>query len=204
MALTKLNFGGNQQSLVAANIPTITDTQMPSKSILQTIHSTDGTAATFTSVNGATPATVISGSITPSATNSKILIFGFICIGGLYSSFSGRYDYIGVRLKRGSTVIGEPTSLSSLTTVHGADATGSRPMHSVVKDAGYSASRSAAIPFHFVDLPSTTSAITYNIQGVVSTTGGAKTMIRNGSGYNYNNEEAHMATCNLTLQEIKG
>ena len=178
-------------------------TAMPTGSVIQTVKATDATAATFTSVNGGAPATVISASITPSSSSSEILIFGFICIGGLYSSFSGRYDYIGVRLKRGSTVIGEPTSLSSLTTVHGADATGSRPMHSVVKDAGYSASRSAAIPFHFVDSPSTTSAITYNIQGVVSTTGGAKTMIRNGSGYNYNSEEAHMATCNLTIQEIK-
>ena len=187
MALTKLNSGAYQAGTV-----------------IQTITSHDATASSHTSVSGAAPVTLMSASITPSATSSKILIFGFLHVGGLYSNFSGRIDFIGTRLKRGSTVIGEPTSLASLTTVHGADATGSRPMHSVVKDAGYSASRQHVVPFHFADSPNTTSAITYNIQGVVSHVSGGKTLVKNGSGYNYNNEEAHLATCNLTLQEIKG
>ena len=38
-----------------------------------------------------------------------------------------------------------------------------------------------------IDSPSTTSAITYNIQGVVSHLSGTKTLVKNGSGYNYNN-----------------
>ena len=102
MALTKLNF-----------IP-----QAPQGAILQTITSHDATASSHTSVSGAAPVTLMSASITPSATSSKILIFGFLHVGGLYSNFSGRIDFIGTRLKRGSTVIGEPTSLASLTTVH--------------------------------------------------------------------------------------
>jgi len=36
MALTKLNFGGKQQALVAANIPTVTGTQMPAGTIIKT------------------------------------------------------------------------------------------------------------------------------------------------------------------------
>jgi len=36
MALTKLNFGGTQQALVAANIPIINSTSMPANSIIQT------------------------------------------------------------------------------------------------------------------------------------------------------------------------
>lgn len=35
MALTKLNFGGNQQALVAANIPTLTANKMPTGSIIK-------------------------------------------------------------------------------------------------------------------------------------------------------------------------
>ena len=195
MALTKVK---------SAAVQGVPSTALPSGAILQTITSHDATASSHTNISGAAPVTLMSASITPSATSSKIFIFGFIHVGGLYSNYSGRLDYIGTRLKRGSTVIGEPTDLSTLTTVHGADATGSRPMHSVVKDAGYSASRQHVVPFHFTDSPSTTSAITYNIQGVVSLQSGAKTLVKNGSGYNYNNEEAHLATCNLTLQEIKG
>ena len=37
MALTKLNFGGNQQALVAANIPTLTSNKMPAGSLLQIV-----------------------------------------------------------------------------------------------------------------------------------------------------------------------
>ena len=170
--------------------------------VLQTVSTNDMTAASFSTVDSANPETVISLAITPSATSSKILITGFASIGMLYSSYSGRLDYIGVRLKRGSTVIGETTDLSSATTVHGGDATGARPMHSVVKDAGYSASRPASVPFHFIDSPSTTSATTYNIQGVIERVGYQYTMLRNIGGYNYNNDEMASGTCQLTLQEI--
>lgn len=196
MALTQVKNSGLNTSVITAGLP--------AGSILQTISATDGTAELFTSTDSATPETIISAAITPSSSSNKVLITGFLSLGVLYSNYSGRLDYLGVRLKRGSTVIGEPTSLSTFTTVHGADASGARPMHSVSKDAGYSASRSNSIPFHFTDSPNTTSETTYNIQGVIEKQGAAYTMIQNGSGYNYNNDEGHLATCNLTLMEIKG
>lgn len=170
--------------------------------ILQTISTNDMTSASFSGNSSTTPSTVISGSITPSSTSSKILIFGFVSIGGKYSDHSGVLDYIGVRLKRGSTVIGETTDLSSATTVHGADASGASPMHSVATDAGYSASRTNSTPFHFVDSPNTTSAITYNIQGVIEHSGSTRILFRNIGGYNYNNDEMASGTCQLTLMEI--
>lgn len=209
MALTKLNFGGKQQALVAANVPSLTSTQvspgLPAGAVLQTITANNMTSATYASTDSGTPEMVISAAITPSATSSKILITGFISIGCLYSNYSGRLDYLGVRLKRGTTVIGETDDLSSLTTMLGGDASGGRPLHSIIKDeAGYSASRPASIPFHFADSPSTTSATTYNIEGLIEKQGSAYTMTRNGGGYNYNNNELASATCNLTLQEIKG
>ena len=101
-------------------------------------------------------------------------------------------------------MIGETTDLSSATTVHGGDATGARPMHSVFKDAGYSASRPQSCPFHFTDSPNTTSALTYNIQGVVERQGHTHTLLRNIGGYNYNNDEMASGTCQLTLMEISG
>ena len=172
--------------------------------ILQTISTNDMTSASFSGNSSTTPSTVISGSITPSSTSSKILIFGFISIGGKYSDHSAALDYIGVRLKRGSTVIGETTDLSTATTVHGGDASGASPMHSTATDAGYSASRPHSVPFHFVDSPSTTSSITYNIQGVIEHSGSTRIMFRNIGGYNYNNDEMASGTCQLTLQEISG
>ena len=176
----------------------------PSGAVLQTVSTNDMTAASYTGTSSVDPKTIISLAITPSSTSNKVLLTGFISIGGLYSNHSGLFDYIGVRLKRGSTVIGETTDLSSATTVHGGDASGASPMHSVVKDAGYSASRPASVPFHFVDSPSTTSATTYNIQGVIEDSGNTKTMLRNIGGYNYNNDELASGTCQLTLMEIKG
>jgi len=176
----------------------------PSGAVLQTINATDGTAASYASTDSANPETMISAAITPSSTSNKILLTGFLSIGGLYSSYSGTYHYIGVRLKRGTTVIGEPTDMSTLTTMHGGDASDARGMHSTAKDAGYTASKVQAVPFHFLDSPSTTSATTYNIQGVIERDGSAYTMTKNGGGYNYNNDELHIATCNLTLMEIKG
>tara|TARA_B100000212_G_scaffold126247_1_gene94658 strand:- start:1477 stop:2076 length:600 start_codon:yes stop_codon:yes gene_type:complete len=199
MALTKV-----KTSAVAGIPASVYNAHVPSGSILQTVTTTDSTSTSYASTDSANPKTVISLAITPSSTSSKILMFGFISIGSLYSSYSGRLDYIGVRLKRGSTVIGETTDLSSATTVHGGDATGARPMHSTVKDAGYSASRPASVPFHFVDSPSTTSATTYNVQGVIEKQGSQYTMLRNIGGYNYNNDEMASATCQLTLMEIKG
>jgi len=199
MALTRVKTGA------VTGIPAaVYNVHVPTGSVLQTVTTTDSTSTSYTSTDGSAPKTVISLAITPSATSSKILMFGFISIGGLYSSHSGTYDYIGVRLKRGSTVIGESADLSSATTVHGGDATGARPMHSTATDAGYSASRPNSIPFHFVDSPATTSATTYNIQGVIEDSPNQRTMLRNIGGYNYNNDELASATCQLTLMEIKG
>ncbi len=84
MPLTKLNFGGNQQALVAANIPTLTNTQlpviqsskMPTGSVLQVLHNESTAAPTFTGSSYTDSG--FNQSITPSATSSKIfMIFDF-------------------------------------------------------------------------------------------------------------------------------
>tara|TARA_B100000902_G_scaffold393798_1_gene448764 strand:- start:15 stop:581 length:567 start_codon:yes stop_codon:yes gene_type:complete len=186
-------------------MPTISKIQsfgLPVGSVVQTLPFTEVTAESYASTDSATPKTIISGTITPTVASHKILLFGFISISGLYSVYSGMYDYTGVRLKRGSTVIGEPTSNASLTTLFGADASGARPLHSAALDSGgYNASRPNSIPFHFMDSPNTTSATTYNVQGLLEHSS-STTMTRNAGGYNYNNDELANATCQLTLMEI--
>ena len=175
---------------------------LPVGSVVQTIPVTEMTATSFASSDSSTPRTFMSGTITPAKTSHKILLFGFLSMGGLYGDYSGTFHYFGIRLKRGSTVIGETTSNASATTMYGADASGARPMHSVFKDAGYSASKPQSCPFHFMDSPNTTSAVTYNIQGVVERDGTSRTLVRNIGGYRYNNDEMPNSTCQLTLMEI--
>ena len=178
----------------------------PSGSVLQTVTAIDSEAALFTSTDSSGPETIVSAAITPSSTSSKVLITGFLSIGVLYSTFSGTLHWIGIRLFRGSTEIGMPsaTDLDTMTTVHGATGDSARATHSCIAGNGMMASKTTAVPFHFVDSPSTTSATTYNIKGLIEHQGNQYTMIQNGAGYNYNNEEAQLATSNLTLMEIKG
>ena len=82
MPLTKLNFGGNQQALVAANIPTLTNTQlptissakMPAGSVLQVV---TNTSVSTVSNSSTTAIDLISASITPKESNSLIMIKGY-------------------------------------------------------------------------------------------------------------------------------
>jgi len=82
MALTKLNFSGNQQALVAANIPTLTNTQLPviqssklpTNSVLQVI--TNTSVATVSNAN-TTAIDLITASITPKESSSLIMIKGY-------------------------------------------------------------------------------------------------------------------------------
>ena len=186
-------------------MPTISKIQsfgLPVGSVVQTVPVSEMTATSYTGVDSSNPQTLMSGTITPTSASHKILLFGFASIGGLYSNYSSGFHYLGLRLKRGSTVIGETDDLSSATTMYGADSSGARPMHSVFKDAGYSASRPQACPFHFMDSPNTTSAVTYNIQGVIERDGHTHTLVRNIGGYRYNTNEQASSTCQLTLMEI--
>jgi len=86
MALTKLNFGGNQQALVAANIPTITGTQLPSGTILQTVTGVNpGANDSEVAIQGAYAATGFYVEITPTSASNRIVVFGRAMGGTNYS-----------------------------------------------------------------------------------------------------------------------
>lgn len=104
MALTKLNFSGNQTALVAGNIPTLAASNMPTGSVIQTVsaNSLDKyTGADFdASFENVTGLTV---NITPSSTSNKIYVFAT-----LQASVSG--VHITFRIARDGNAIVTPTA----------------------------------------------------------------------------------------------
>ena len=137
MALTKLNFGGSQTSLVASNIPTLTSASMPANSVLQVVQSNDDQNRSLPQDQ----TTFILGcqaTITPSSTSSKILIIAH----GAADISSGNYRAIRWSLFRGTTNI--------LT----------QDFH--LYDANEQNHNMGVQPLMFLDSPNTTSATTYN------------------------------------------
>jgi LysM repeat protein len=100
------------------------------------------------SVNNADSDTGLTVSITPSSASNKILVVGKICT-GTASSFGG----FGMYLKRGSTIIGTPTS--------GGSGVQQRYHSNFINTNYYSADELDAGFFFFLDSPATTSATTY-------------------------------------------
>ena len=80
MALTKLNFGGNQQALVAANIPTLTNTQlpvievakMPANSIIQAKQVTS--SGIIINNQSSTQHSGLTVTLTPTSTSNRLII----------------------------------------------------------------------------------------------------------------------------------
>ena len=128
----------------------IGDAGMPAGAVLQVVQATDQTQ---TSVAGnrtqaeADYTDVVSATITPSSSSSKILVVGKVTMGGANDS----YDF-QLFLKRGSTLVGGNTDSSFFGSNYmcgGSSSTG---------EAGNTFS------FSYLDSPSTTSATTYTIQ----------------------------------------
>ncbi len=94
MALTKLNFGGKQQALVAANIPTVTGTHMPAGTIIKT---ETKTFSAFGNIDIPTAGTYVDiaateQTFTRSISTSKILV--------VYNLKANGYQYTYLRLNR--------------------------------------------------------------------------------------------------------
>ena len=123
---------------------------------------------------------------------------GLIHVGVLYSSRSGTLHYIGCRLFRDSTEIGRAANNDTMTTVHGADASGGRVAHSVMAGGTAMSSKPTFIPFHFVDSPNTTSAITYRVKWKAQ----QNTGYLNRTGDDTNGLAYPRAASSLTVMEI--
>jgi len=163
--------------------------------LLQLVNVHNNDYATYSNTNVDSKVQVFTASITPSATDSKILLTGFISM----SSTNSSVQSYGIELLRGSTVIGTGDASSWNSGVGTA--------HSIVArgdNASYS-KPDRAVPIHFLDTPSTTSATTYNFKGYANHFGSSlsnSTLVINGGGYSYNNKETGVPTSNITLMEI--
>ena len=159
--------------------------------ILQAVSAFDNDYQTHANTSVDASAEILTAAITPSATSSKILVTG-----QLSGSASSTHQYIGCILKRGSTVIG----VGDASSWH----SGVGVVHSHNSGASY-ARPQPTLPINFMDSPSSTSELTYKIFGFANTFAsslGTLTFVQNGSGYNYNNKEASLATTSLILMEI--
>ena len=111
----------------------LTDADLPAGSVLQVVQAT--TISLASASNTTFVSTNLSATITPSSTSSKILIIGQHGSARINGSSNG----IKLRLMRGGTFLLHPVYEFLYSTV-GID---------------------GAIPFHYLDSPSTTSATTY-------------------------------------------
>jgi len=163
--------------------------------LLQVVNVHNNDYASYSNTNVDSKVQVFTASITPSATDSKILITGFISM----SSTNSNVQTYGLDILRGSTIIGAGDASSwnsGVGTAHSIVARGDNSSYS---------KPDRAVPIHFLDTPSTTSATTYNFKGYANHYGSSlsnSTLIINGGGYAYNNKETAVPTSNITLMEI--
>ena len=146
--------------------------------VIQTV--VDGTVEVTSSSGTFVDLTGFSASITPSATSSKILAMVNVNYGGTGNIYGG------VRLVRGSTVVGVGT------------ASGNRTQASV-STSNNDLSKARSRGFDFLDTPSTTSATTYKLQITLNP---AQTFKLNIEGENIDNAANHRTISTMTLMEI--
>lgn len=156
--------------------------------VLQVVHNTEDTQYS----NGGTTATsVLSTSITPSSTSSKILII-------VSAYFSCDTDvYGGASLYRGGTVISD--SISSLSSGGASSVQFTAPINHRDGDGQY---ENETVSINYLDSPSTTSATTYTL-GFLKTYGtGSIYYNRAATLGNYSWSWNSVST--MTLMEIGG
>ena len=160
--------------------------------ILQVVSLNNDQYATHSNTNVDAQATVLTQAITPSATNSKILLIGGVQV----SVTSSSVQYYGLSLYRASTLIGEGDKSSWQS--------GVAEIHTGQSYKSYS-TVDTKLQFQFVDSPNTTSSVTYNIKcwaNYFSSSLSNLTLVVNGGGYNYNSKETAVGSSNLLLMEI--
>jgi len=170
-------------SAVTLNNTTITTGTFPAGHVIQVINTikTD----VFTSTSGTlVDITGMTATITPSATNSKVLIFVSLTYGGDNYNFKGQ-------LLRGSTEIARNTDSGV------EDNKGTFALTGVRQGSSWCEYSST---INFLDSPSTTSATTYKIQ--VRNQGGSGTFWLNRSVRDNTSDIRAVST--MTLTEIAG
>jgi hypothetical protein len=178
MSLTKLN----NQSLSA-----VTSAGLPAGTVLQVIQDIETAAGGETLNVGVFSTAILSATITPSSSSSKILVF---C--SLHLSTGVVTAGAAALLKRGSTSIGLGDAFGS-----GRQATGGG------MGAGVSNRLISNISMTVLDTPSTTSAITYTAHGGHGYTS-SQDLYWNREQRTVENASHSRVSSTLTLMEIAG
>jgi len=154
----------------------------------------DSDYSTYANTNVDSPAEVtnLNVTLTPSSTNSKILLQGFMT----GNSTNTSVQYISFFFKRGSTTIGNSASRN-----------GTEEETFVVGSLAGDYSKLTTITGSYIDSPATTSAITYKMFGFANHYSSSlqnSTLVLNSGGYDYNNKEQAVGTSGIIAMEIAG
>ena len=187
MALTKLNFNGNQTALVASNIPTLTASSMPAGSLLQTIQAEFKTESYQNTANQWLDVSGFEGTITPSSASNKILINLNLGRFGHYSTAVKVLKKIGSGSYADIGALGDSSDSSIRVWGTGGTTASSHPI-------AWSGSH--------VDTANSTSALTYKVQVQTYSTG-YYAQINRSVTINNNASYASRGYSNMILQEIK-
>ena len=180
--LTTPNLG-TPSTLVLTNATGLAAASLPAGSVLQVV-SANMTSALAMGMSGWTSISGWAATITPSSTSNKVLVLGFC------GAVSGASNTQAIRILRGATAIavGDASGSRSQATTRGA-------RHG---DSNHTYSSSS---FSCLDSPSSSSAVTYQIQGL---TEGNSTLYINRSQNDTDTFTYGARTCaSLTLMEIK-
>ena len=149
MALTKLNFGGKQQALVAANIPTLTSNKMPTGSVLQVVQETF--SSQYYSASTSFLSTQLFKTITPQFSTSKILV----------SYSSAMHNNTGNQMTI-TDVFRDPTSSTDANTaISGGTALSGGLQYGLTQTYSQTAAIVETVHAQKLDSPNTTSEIKY-------------------------------------------
>ena len=180
-------------TLGANAIGTLSGTNLPTGSVLQTLQANKTDRQTIQSTSFVN---ILTQAITPSATSSGILIMAYVTTSGY-----GHYD---VKVTRNDANIDN----ASGTGVGIGDQVGSNRVRSAAHFytitnylTGYSSDTPTIV---LLDYPNTTSAITYKIKGATPNDASSYAMNVNHQNQDGDNAWAGTTICSLTVQEIKG
>lgn len=180
-SITGLTSGaGIAAAALSGQIP---DTNAPSGSVIQVVSVTK--TDTFSTTSGSmVDITGLSASITPSSSNSKILITGGVCWG---SSDSVPY-LMSMQLVRDSTAICIAAAASN------------RGRFTIGAQGIYATDSTVFAPLNFLDSPATASATTYKLQGQAE--GGRTLWINRGAESDGDSPVTGRFVSTITLMEI--
>ena len=167
------------QASLASGVPSsVARSALPAGSVLQVVSASNSSRSTASTQ---TWTSVVSASITPTSSSSKILILGHVHCGNGSVSNS-----VGLRIYRDSTVVGSGT--------------GTVDCHAADNLQGGISWMTVSIPAHFLDSPATTSSISYSLRAaswegilVVNSSNNDSNAFSSGNAY---------GTCQIVLMEI--